>query len=177
MTSPICKTKQVVLADLGEFTAYSGLIGVPRQWIVYCLGPILLPDRARKLIHSPLTNEYCTQSWPPVKPDQRIHTTVESILQPLMGREPNQQSHPAVLSLWHIPTSLSSEPQQLPCPKMDHNSQFSLPMDITIRHIQKGKWRWLVKNYLCPSKPVVSVKGNWLLRCVDTNVRYTKKIE
>lgn len=118
-------------------------------WVPSCCS-----SKTVKLLHSPIN--YWIQH--PVstisKPDQRIQAILEPILQPHLGREPSQQSFPVVLSEWHPTPSLSSELEQLPHPKIDHHSRSHLPKGIISRHARKPTLSWLVKDYLCQSKPI-----------------------
>lgn len=90
---------------------------------------------------------YSTQSWP------ENPATMEPILQPHLGRGPNQQSCPTVLRQNHSPPSLHSALQELPYPKTDRNSRSHLPKDIISRHTQKLNLSWLVKTISAKANP------------------------
>ena len=153
-----------------EFTACSGQIQVPRT--IPALGPglLFLPRQASWFI-APSTTKFRTQFQPSSKFNQRIQATIEPILQPHLGRRPSQQPCPTVLSKWHTHPPLSSELRQLPCPTLDNNSRSHLPKDFTNRLTQKPIWSWLVKNFLCRSKPLKTGRIVQLFKCADTNMK------
>lgn len=122
--------------------------GSPNNELYGLWVPSWCPARARKLIHS-FIYYWTTQSLQFSKSNWRIQAMVEPILQPYLGKEVSQQSYPTVLSQWRIHPFLSSELEQLPHPKIDHNSRPHLPKDMASRHTQKQRLSCFVKNCLC----------------------------
>lgn len=104
-------------------------------------------------------------------PDQRGQAKEPPILEPHLSRVSGQQSYPAVFSQWPISSPPSSELKHLAHPKREPNSRIHLTKDINRRHIQKSELSWLMKNYLSQSKPAMSGRGDYSLKCADINVR------
>lgn len=127
-----------------ELSAHSRLNWVPKQQVVFILGPVL---------HSPIYYWLWYPALTISKSNQRIQSTMEPILKPYLGREPSQQSSPTVLSQRHTP--LHPCPQnspessgwalgELPHPKIN-NGRPHLLKDIARRHTQKPQMSWMAR--------------------------------
>ena len=116
MASPIHRIKLVISFDQGiQCTLWPDPDAQIMSYIVLGSCVVALSRKESKFI-APFNTERSTQFRTHSKPDQRIQKIADS--QPHLS----QQSYPTILSRWQASLCPFSEFKQLPCPKIDHNS-------------------------------------------------------